>query len=53
MKRILATTALVLATLIPAGAQGPGLSVPHTQFQLANGLNVILHRDASVPVASV
>ena len=34
-------------------AQAPSLSVPHTQFQLANGLNVILHRDASVPVVAV
>ena len=35
------------------GAQGPALSVPFTQFKLPNGLNVILHRDTSVPVVSV
>jgi len=35
------------------GAQGPALSVPFTQFTLPNGLNVILHRDTSVPVVAV
>ncbi len=29
------------------------IEVPYAQFRLANGLNVILHRDASVPVAAV
>jgi zinc protease len=29
------------------------IEVPYRQFRLANGLNVILHRDASVPVATV
>ena len=29
------------------------LRVPYTEFTLANGLHVILHRDASVPVVSV
>jgi zinc protease len=53
MKRILATSALLLAAMVPAGAQAPALSVPNTQFQLPNGLNVILHRDTSVPVVSV
>ena len=31
---------------------GP-LEVPYRQFQLANGLNVILHRDTSVPIVAV
>ena len=31
----------------------PPLSVPYTQFTLANGLTVILHRDTTVPVVSV
>ena len=53
MKQICATSALVLAAAISTGAQGPPLSVPNTQFQLPNGLNVILHRDTSVPVVSV
>ena len=34
-------------------AQGPALTVPYTQFTLPNGLNVILHRDPSVPVVAV
>ena len=34
-------------------AQGPALSVPYLQFTLPNGLNVILHRDTSVPVVTV
>ena len=29
------------------------LEVPYRQFQLANGLNVILHRDTSVPIVAV
>ena len=29
------------------------LTVPYTEFTLANGLHVILHRDTSVPVVSV
>ena len=53
MKQICATSALVLAAIISTGAQGPTLSVPNTQFQLPNGLNVILHRDTSLPVVSV
>ncbi|HEY5619262.1 MAG TPA: pitrilysin family protein [Vicinamibacterales bacterium] len=38
------------------GAQAPSpatLEAPYTQFTLANGLTVILHRDASVPIVSV
>ena len=53
MKQICATSALVLAAAISTSAQGPPLSVPNTQFQLPNGLNVILHRDTSLPVVSV
>ena len=30
-----------------------GLSVPYTEFTLANGLHVILHQDKTVPVAAV
>src|ERR687897_2226081 len=45
--------AMILAASIGLGAQRPALSVPHTQFTLPNGLNVILHRDASVPVVAV
>ena len=54
MARLLLIPALVLATVIGLGAQQrPALSVPFTQFKLPNGLNVILHRDTSVPVVSV
>ncbi len=53
MTRWLSISALILAGSISTGAQGPALSVPYTQFKLPNGLNVILHRDTSVPVVSV
>jgi zinc protease len=53
MTRGLTTATLVLAATIALGAQAPALSVPFTQFKLANGLNVILHRDTSVPVVAV
>ncbi len=45
--------ALILTASIGLVAQRPALSVPHTQFTLSNGLNVILHRDTSVPVVAV
>ena len=40
---------------LPLQAQAPAapLEVPYTQFTLANGLTVILHRDTTVPVVSV
>jgi zinc protease len=49
---------LIVVTLcaLPLHAQTrPGrlLEVPYEQFTLANGLTVILHRDASVPIVSV
>jgi zinc protease len=53
MSRWISLSALVLAGSISLGAQSPALSVPFTQFKLPNGLNVILHRDTSVPVVSV
>ncbi len=63
MKRWLIATALAVATASVTGAstsaqatadkQTPALSVPYTQFTLPNGLNVILHRDTSVPVVAV
>lgn len=36
-----------------ASAQDVRLSVPYTQFTLANGLNVILHEDHSTPTVAV
>ncbi|HEX6163615.1 MAG TPA: pitrilysin family protein [Vicinamibacterales bacterium] len=53
MARALILSAVVLALSSTVGAQGQALSVPYTQFKLPNGLNVILHRDTSVPVVSV
>ena len=54
MARRFSIAALVLAASIAPGAQQPStLSVPNTQFTLPNGLNVILHRDTSVPVVAV
>jgi zinc protease len=56
MKRLLFALALIGALAASAGtigAQAPKLSVPNTQFTLPNGLNVILHRDTSVPVVAV
>ncbi len=38
---------------VPLGAQSPPLEVPYRQFRLANGLNVVLHQDKSVPVVAV
>src|SRR5687768_18560386 len=49
----LIVSVLLLSTAIAPAAQAPSLSVPNTQFQLPNGLNVILHRDTSVPVVAV
>ena len=54
MRKWLSLTTLILAGSISLGAQQPAaLSVPFTSFKLPNGLNVILHRDTSVPVVSV
>ena len=47
---------LLLLSSVPLAAQSPAprrLEVPYRQVTLANGLTVILHRDASVPVVSV
>ena len=50
--RILVT--LLALTIVPLGAQAPApLEVPYRQFRLANGLNVILHRDTSIPSVAV
>ena len=54
MTRWLLAAGLALAASITAAAQGAKpLSVPYTQFTLANGLHVILHEDHSVPVVAV
>jgi zinc protease len=57
MSRRLAILGLVLLA-VPLSGQSPApatapLQVPFRQFQLANGLNVILHQDKTVPVVAV
>ena len=57
MSRLLAALAIVLVSASLNG-QSPSpapaaLQVPFQQFQLANGLNVILHQDKTVPVVAV
>src|SRR5215510_4684291 len=53
MRRHILLALLALLT-VPLGAQSPApLQVPYRQFTLANGLNVILHRDTSIPVVAV
>jgi len=59
--RRVALTAVLALTMLAAPSlrgQTPAqktalLAVPYTEFTLANGLHVILHRDASVPVVAV
>ncbi len=65
MTRWLSITALAVATAVlalshapiigieRAWAQSQALTVSYSQFTLPNGLNVILHRDTSVPVVAV
>jgi zinc protease len=56
MRGVAWVVALALAAH-PLNAQQDGdrvdVHIPYTQFTLANGLNVIVHRDESLPVASV
>jgi zinc protease len=53
MRRRILLVLLALMT-VPVSAQSPApLQVPYQQFKLANGLNVILHRDTSIPVVAV
>jgi zinc protease len=57
MSRLIALLAMVLVSIPLNGqsptAPAPTLQVPFRQFQLANGLNVILHQDKTVPVVAV
>src|SRR6187455_459598 len=52
-RRILALALALLPAVIAAQSPARPLEVPFTQFTLPNGLNVILHRDTSVPVVAV
>jgi len=51
-RRILVLLFVLLTVPLGAQTQAP-LQVPYRQFRLANGLNVILHRDASIPAVAV
>jgi zinc protease len=53
MSRILTCTLLLFGALVSAPSADTRLRVPYTEFTLANGLHVILHRDTSVPVVAV
>ena len=44
---------LLLAASMAVAQPAPRLAVPYTEFTLANGLHVILHRDTSVPIVTV
>jgi zinc protease len=45
---------LLTVFTVPLAAQTPApLQVPYQQFRLGNGLNVILHRDSSIPAVAV
>jgi hypothetical protein len=50
---VLIAAALVLASASLGGQETARLSVPYTQFTLANGLDLIMHVDRSIPVAAV
>jgi zinc protease len=55
-RRVIAVLAVAVlpAVLAAQSASTPRrLEVPYRQFRLANGLNVILHRDTSVPIVAV
>ena len=49
-RRLLVLVVALLAVPLGAQSPAPALQVPYRQFTLANGLNVILHQDNSVPV---
>jgi len=54
MRRCLVPLSIAVLLSVPLGAQAPPqIEVPFRQFRLANGLNVILHRDTRVPVVAV
>ena len=53
---LVAASGLLAQPAAPASAppsRPAALQVPYTQFTLANGLNVILHEDHTVPVVTV
>jgi zinc protease len=50
---VLAAVGSIRGQAPTTGGDTAALRVPYTEFTLANGLHVILHRDSSVPVVSV
>jgi len=44
---------LLLPLLLSCAQKGPELKIDYEQYQLANGLNVVLHQDASDPIVAV
>jgi zinc protease len=44
---------LLLPLLLAAPAAAQSVSIPHTRFELPNGLRVIVHQDHLLPIASV
>ena len=52
-RRAFLVVLVLLAAPLAAQSPAPSLQVPFKQFQLANGLNVILHQDKSVPIATL
>ena len=52
-RRALVLALVFLPSLVDAQAPSRPLEVPYRQFTLANGLNVILHRDPTVPVVAI
>mgnify|MGYP002630107719 CR=1 FL=1 len=53
--RFVAVGALLCGLALPATvrADAPKISIPHEEYRLANGLQVILHRDTTTPLAHV
>src|ERR1041385_1178152 len=53
MRRFILAAVLLAASVTLGAQQAPRLAVPYTQFDLANGLHVILHEDHTVPLLTV
>ena len=53
MRSLLAAAALALAAASPSAQTDAAITVDYERFRLANGLDVILHRNPSTPVVSV
>ncbi len=53
--RLLAVGALLCGLAMPVTVQAdaPEISIPHEEYRLANGLQVILHQDTSTPLVHV